>query len=160
MNKSVVREIIFAILFLIVITYLAFTTNIRFIWAGTPAMWGILLMWFPRYVLKSFTGLSYKKPNLLSFSVWGSIVLFNYFVIYFLFKNSDNNIGLLMLLWLYMGISITVNDLYSIFLERTGKTRRTVEEIKSYLIVEVWFIILLWCIKIGQIMYTKLYSKP
>ena len=65
-----------------------------------------------------------------------------------------------MLLWLYMGISITVNDLYSIFLERTGKTRRTVEEIKSYLIVEVWFIILLWCIKIGQIMYTKLYSKP
>jgi len=38
MNKSVVREIIFAILFLIVITYLAFTTNIRFIWAGTPAM--------------------------------------------------------------------------------------------------------------------------
>jgi len=159
MDKSTLREIIITLLIAIIITCIGFATNIHFLLRSViPTMWGVFSMVFPGAIFRPFIykKSSYKKPNLVSILILMLMVVFNCFMIYTFFKNTINVFFMFLPYWIWMGISLAARDIYSAFLKKTGKTITTLEEIGIYLIFEIWFLISLIYILIGQILYAKL----
>jgi len=113
-------------------------------------------MMYPVFILNSFIKSSYKRPSLLSLLIWVVMAVFNGYMIYFFFKNSKNVFLLSVSWWICMGIALAARDIYSAFLEKTGKSISILEEIGIYLIFEIWFLISLIYIIIGQILYAIL----
>jgi len=161
MQIKTLRDIILPLLILGVLSYFAYTTNIYFIQVVIPIMWMLFLIPFSNWMFQVSTGLIPSKAitrwkHLRLWTILGIItVVINYFILYYFFKN-ESNPYLVVLLGIYAGMLLSMRDVRFALSEMAGKTETVSQEVKSVLIVELWFILLLWTLKFTQIMWSKL----
>jgi len=154
------RDIILPLLILGVLSYFAYTTNIQFIQVFAIIMWILFLIPFSNWMFQVSTGLipsraitRWKHLNLWTISGIITVVI-NYFILYYFFKN-ESNPYLIVLLGIYAGIFMSMRDLRFALLQTRGANGTTSQEIKSILVIELWFILLLGALKFAQILCNK-----
>jgi len=154
MSRKDLTEFIITLILSAIITYFAFTTNVRVFWAVAPIAWGIVLGNFSTMMLLYSAGISSQRtrPNLFVVLISPFILIINWVILYLFFKN---NISLFLLFFLFAGVAMGVREIRFAFLERSGKPKTRLEEIKSFLIAELWFILLIWTLKCAQIIWSK-----
>lgn len=156
--KSIRKDLIFNTILPIVIyaaiTYFAFTTNAYILLVIVPIMGGILVANLSIWMFTFSTGISYKRTRWKFFASLISLitVVINVFLLYLFFKDAPY---LLLLIYPYMGLMAAVKFIHSVFSEKSSRPETTLEDIKIVLIVELWFIILLWTLKFAQIIWNK-----
>jgi len=154
MSRKYLTEFIIKLIFLGIITYFTFTTSVRVLWIITPIFWSFFLGDFSTMMLLYSAGITPKRTqsNLLTVFIWLFIFIIDFVIVYLLFKNK---VFLILLLNLFPGVAIGVRKIRFAYLERSGKSKTRLEEIKIYLIVELWFLLLLWTLKCGEISWSK-----
>jgi len=160
MKIKTFRDIILSIVILGVLSYFAYTTNIQFIQVFAIIMWILFLIPFSNWMFQVSTGLipsraitRWKHLNLWTISGIITVVI-NYFILYYFFKD-ESNLYLVVLLGIYAGMLLSMRDVRFALSEMAGKTETVSQEVKSVLIVELWFILLLWTLKFAQIICNK-----
>ena len=154
MSRKYLTEFVIKLIFLGIITYFAFTTSVRVLWIVTPILWSFFLGDFSTMMLLYSAGITPKRTqsNLLTVFIWLFIFIIDFVIVYLLFKNK---VFLILLLNLFPGVAIGVRKIRFAYLERSGKSKTRLEEVKVYLIVELWFLLLLWTLKCGEISWSK-----
>ncbi|MDI6851445.1 MAG: hypothetical protein QMD82_05870 [bacterium] len=83
------------------------------------------------------------------------LMFLNLSILYQFFK-INFSISMINLIFLYTAIAAGMREVRFINLEKNGKNWTKWEEIRVYLAVELWFLLLLWTIKCGEIIQRKL----
>ncbi len=160
MGLKIWRDIILILLILGVLSYFAYTTNIQFIQVFAIIMWTLSLIPFSSWMFQVSTGFSPSKTitrwkYLKLWTISGIITaVINYFILFYFFKNEFNPY-LIVLLGIYAGIFMSMRDLRFALLQTRGANGTTSQEIKSILVIELWFILLLGALKFAQILCNK-----
>lgn len=151
MSRKDLTEFIIMFIFSAIFTYFAFTTNLHVLWVVALTLWASFLTRFSTVMLLYSAGITPKRKATDLFGIYILFVI-NCVIACLIFKSSP---PFILLLPLFLGLATGVTKIRFAYLERSGKSKRRLEEIKIYLIVELWFLLLLWTLKCGEISWSK-----
>ncbi len=135
-----------------ILTYWSINVNSVFLRDFTLIYWAITLANYTGIVFKYATGnRNWKTPkNSSSMAVSFVLLLINLAITYYLFVKSKWEFVIL-LIFLYISFERSVVIARANYLERNGKKASALENIKSSMVAETWFLLLLCTLKCARL---------
>ena len=153
MKKSILT-FFFAIVFGLLITYLSFLSNSSFFKGLSLIYWAVTLGNFTKmvfaYTILNSDGHVEIRLDVTQIAIASVFLIINLIAVYYLFVRSGWKFVILFI-FPYIGLETGLSMTRSILLEKSGQKATASENIKSYLIAEIWFILLLIMLKCAQL---------
>ncbi len=151
MKIKLLRDVLLPFIVLLILTYIAFTTKSGLFRVIVCLWWFIYFSQFTRWVLQIAGGIS--SPEMFGYHseyrgirvfLVTAISIINLFVLRHLFE--PYLYGLIMV---YVGMEWGMEDIRFLFFKKEGIPETFSREIKSILMIELWFMLLVFLLKLA-----------
>ncbi len=144
----------FAIIFGLLISYLSFLISSSFLKGLSLIYWAVTLGNFTKmtfgYATLNSEGHSQIRLDGIQIVIASVFLIINLIAVYYLFMRSGWKFVILFI-FPYIGLETGLSMSRSILLEKSGQKVTVSENIKSHLVAEIWFILLLIILKCAQL---------